>query len=485
MNKKELIEMKLSKIKSRIIRLHKLNKIENCLALISVYCDLQYRFNQVYSDADIELLVSELSKEMLKSIINYKSKRDTVLFYDGFGLDLRGWAVTYVKALNVLGYKVIYITSSKSKDRIPHIIDELGENNIVEYINTRESYITWINDLFKLFLNYQPKSAFLYTTPNDVAGALVFNRFKDLVTRIQIDLTDHAFWLGINSVDYFLESRELGASLAIYERHVDKNSIIKIDSAPYINRDKYTEPLPFDIESTPYIFTGGSLYKTLGDEHHLYYKIVDSLLTEFTDLFYLYAGSGDNTEIDKILKKYPNRAFLIGERPDFFRLIENSVFYLNSYPMFGGLMMRFAALAKKVPLTLKHEHDADGILENQNLLNIEFENIDDLLVEARKLITNNEYRESQGLRVINNVITDEIFARNIYKIIEEQQSEYSFETINKIDTSEFQKEYVERFDLNDFYKVLVSKINKGLMYEMPVQFFKGYFIKLKERRTMR
>lgn len=42
-----------------------------------------------------------------------------------------------------------------------------------------------------------------YTTPNDVAGALVFNRFKDLVTRIQIDLTDHAFWLGINSVDYF------------------------------------------------------------------------------------------------------------------------------------------------------------------------------------------------------------------------------------------------------------------------------------------
>ena len=147
--------------------------------------------------------------------------------------------------------------------------------------------------------------------------------------------------------------------------------------------------------------------------------------------------------------------------------------------------MRFAALAKKVPLTLKHEHDADGIIENQNLLNIEFENIDDLLVEARKLITNGEYRESQGLRVINNVITDEIFARNIYKIIEEQQSEYSFETINKIDTSEFQKEYVERFDLNDFYKALVSKINKGLMYEMPVQFFKGYYIKLKERRTMR
>lgn len=78
-------------------------------------------------------------------------------------------------------------------------------------------------------------------------------------------------------------------------------------------------------------------------KNFLYYKIIDFLLNEFDDLKFIYAGDGDRTEINKIIEKYPNRAILINERPDFFRLFKNCTLYVNTYPMFGGLMMRYAA----------------------------------------------------------------------------------------------------------------------------------------------
>lgn len=66
--------------------------------------------------------------------------------------------------------------------------------------------------------------------------------------------------------DYFLESREMGASLAVYKWNVPVNRFIKIDFAPYINLDICSQPFPFDIENEAFIFTGGALYKTLGDK---------------------------------------------------------------------------------------------------------------------------------------------------------------------------------------------------------------------------
>ena len=52
--------------------------------------------------------------------------------------------------------------------------------------------------------------------------------------------------------------------------------------------------------------------------------------------------------------------------------MEKCTLYLNTYPMFGGLMMRYAAMAGKIPITLKHGKDADGILIDQSKRKIEY-----------------------------------------------------------------------------------------------------------------
>lgn len=62
------------------------------------------------------------------------------MFYDGFGLDLRVWAVSYVRTLTLLNYKVIYITDSNSKHKIPHIKAKL-KSNIIEFYFKDKGYI--------------------------------------------------------------------------------------------------------------------------------------------------------------------------------------------------------------------------------------------------------------------------------------------------------------------------------------------------------
>ena len=67
----------------------------------------------------------------------------------------------------------------------------------------------------------------------------------------------------------------------------------------------------------------------------------------------------------KIIRKYPGRAFLTAERKDLFQVMEHCFFYLNTFPLVGGLMMQYAVAAEKIPLTLRYNNDGSGILINQ------------------------------------------------------------------------------------------------------------------------
>lgn len=458
----------------------------NCaMSALSAYCDIQYMINQNYSDKMAEDLLLHIAAEMVVVSEDYNGKKDTVLFYDGFGLDLRGWAASFAKALSNLGYDLVYVAPFHSKGRIPHIVREIesGKGKI-EYIDIGNSYVEHVKALNAVFNKYKPGTAFFYTNPYDVPGAAVFDAYKGKVKRIQVDLTDHAFWIGVNAADYCLESRDMGISNAVYHRGFSNKDIILFDCCPYINRDIDPCALPFDIDHEKYIFSGGALYKTLGDPNLYFYKIIDYILQNHKDMKFLFAGSGDETEITKIIQKYPERMFHIRERSDFIRLIENSVFFLNTYPMFGGLMMRYSAMVGKVPLTLRHNSDHEGILKNQDELGIEFDTYNDLVAEADRLINNNVYRSRLEERLKQAVVTEEEFAGNLKTIIE-RDSESHFEKIEKIDTAVFQAEYVNRLQPQEtVINAIAKRRNHNLFRYFPAMFVKKTLRKaVRENRT--
>ena len=264
----------------------------------------------------------------------------------------------------------------------------------------------------------------------------------------------------------------MSAALQYYHRGIKKEQMIKLGVNLIVEKYDDHSGLPFNPLETKYIFSGGSLYKTLGDEDNRFYKIVAHILKNHSDIKFLYAGTGDKTEMNKIVNAYPDRAFLIGERKDFFYLIQHCLLYLNTFPMFGGMMMKFCGLAKKIPITLKHNNDSDGLLLNQDECNIEYDSYDDLIMDIDKLINNEEYRNNREKLLEGSVITEERFKNNVRSVIENYKTDYEHEFID-MDTSLFRQEYYDRFNYDEQMLAMVRKINISLWAEFPMLFVKG------------
>lgn len=474
MNKEQYVEKYLHKLKNIASNAIKVEKFEKALSAISVAANIMYGYNQSYTDDLLENFLLELGKQIItidkENYIRECNKR-VVLFYDSFGLNTRGVALVYTKAIALAGYKLIYVTNNKCGRLQPDLMIELSDYDVeCLYIDTNTSYINWINELLYIFKKYKPASAFFYTKPSDSAGTVVFNELCGCVKRYFLDLTDHAFWLGKNAADYFIGGRDVSASIAYYYRGISREKLIMLDANLYINKNAYDGELPFDINIKRYIFSGGALYKTLGDPDHKFYQIIDALLLKNKDLLFLYAGVGDDSQIKLLQQKFIGRVFLVGERTDFYRLIEHCTIYINTYPMFGGLMMRYAANAGKLPITLKHGNDSDGILINQKQLNIEYEDMSELIMDTNKLLEDEEYLHQREKKLIGSVMTEECFVRNIKSLIENTKTEFIYK-LEKIDTSCFREEFLKRFKPAEYVGVTITKkINKSIFINFPILF---------------
>ncbi|MBP3300555.1 MAG: hypothetical protein J6M34_03530 [Clostridia bacterium] len=468
---------KMKKIARKALVREQYDKV---LSAVAVGAELLYSYNQEYCDDEFEEILLSVSDKMFSNRPQWSpdSEKKTVLFYDGFGEDTRGLALIFLKGLVRKGYRVVYATVDAARGKQPQIARSTAEYGMEwVYLPCRESYVQWAEALHETFEKYHPHSAFFYTLPYDVTATVVFDHYRDTVKRYQIDLTDHAFWLGKKAFDICLALRDVGSKIAVHYRGIPAEQIRMLPYYAPVDIDAPFEGFPFPMEGRRLVFSGGALYKTLGDKDNLYYKMVDSLLRDHEDLVFLYAGSGDDSQLKRILEKYPDRAFFIAERKDLFQVLKQCVFYLNTYPMFGGMMMNFAARAGKLPLTLKHNNDADGLLFNQKELGIEYDAAEDLLADADRLLSDEAYRQAREAKLSECVITQDRFEENLASLIEKGNTEFPIYT-DPIDTTEFRREYITRFRYKQAVResILYSSCHRPLIPYFPV-IFGGYFVR--------
>lgn len=453
---------------------------ETTAEAISAAAFFLYNYNQFYYSTHLEDLVLGLSKKLIRFKSWESQKNKKILFYDGFGLDRRGIAIVTCKAICLAGYNLIYVSPLKNKNNQPTLSHELSRFNIDwRYIDTDSSYLNEIKQICTVFEETQPEFAFLYTYPNDVSGTVVFDALKDKCIRCQLDLTDHAFWLGLNAFDICNGGRQFSASIQHFYRGIPFEKMTQLDANLFVD-DCPFQGLPFD-ENERFIFSGGSLYKTLGDENNTYYKIVDHILENHSDVKFLYAGTGDDTQMKNLIKKYSARVFLISERPDFYQIMKRCTLYLNTYPMFGGLMMRYAALAGKIPITLKHGQDSDGILIRQSERQIEYESYEDLISDVDRLLSDSDYLTERTKILEGAVVTEQCFVRNIKMLIEDQKTGFPYSEIKPVDTTQFRKECLERFTFENVVNSIAQQRHKFLIKYFPDIFIFALFYKLKAK----
>lgn len=472
-NKIDIINKQFNRLRIKFMQLMSDRKWNEALDLLSVIAEGYYVYNQFYKDNFLEKMLTMLSEKLKAQVrdrVFIKKESRDVLFYDGFensGNDYRGLVYIYLKALCEAGYRIVYVISKQKEDSVPNIKALLqhyhGEIQCFSSGNSGNAF----RELWTICCRYKVKYSFLYTTPWDVIGLAVFNNLKGQTQRYLINLTDHAFWLGVNALDYCLEFREYGASISANYRGLQKNQLIMQPYYPIVDDHIKFRGFPFQVKEDDFVlFSGGSLYKTLGAEG-TFYRIVDFCLQKYSNLKFWYAGSGDDTEMRKLIQKYPGRAVLTEERPDLLALLQ------------------YAALAGRLPLTLVHDEDAKGLLLNQDTLGIYFYDKDSFLKELYQLIENKKYRREKESHLVGTVISADDFRDNLICILETGKSRFPIQ-VGKVDTDGMRQNCLENFDAEKTIPRLVAtKRHYRLLFTLPTLFLRGglpkIFLKLRKR----
>lgn len=409
----------VNKIKKTIESKIKNEDFNSAIYLITVCAKILYDSNICYCDTQLENYIKIVSKKIFNNYpVNNNVKKDVVLFYDSFGLDRRGLAQIYLKAI-CNQYKVIYVTFDDRDNGISEIKEIIKNGNgHVRYISRKSPYVAQAYELYKIVDEFNPEKFFFYSKPSDVVAPSIMYLYRDVMTRYIINLTDHAFWLGADCIDKCIEFRDYGASVSKDHRNIPKNKIVKIPFYPLIDFNQKFNGFPFPKNNRhEVLFSGGNIYKTISKNKE-YYRMIRNILDKHSNVVFWYAGSGYSKEMEKLIKDYEGRVFVTDERKDLYQVLCNCDYYISTYPICGGLMFQYAASAGIVPLTLKSNQLSDDFLLNQKSLNIEFENESKLYEEIDKLIDNKNYKKTRSNEMKKAVSSVEAFENRVRELLE-------------------------------------------------------------------
>lgn len=477
---KQYIQRIEAKLKKGIIKELKNHHPELALELISTCGNLLYNTNLYYIDNELESALKEVSFQ-IKLPLTSEKKDNVALLYDGFGLDNRGLAQIYVEALSKIK-NLVYVTYSEFKNNIPTIREIIEKNGgKVRFIDgKRMTFTEKIRVLNEIVLEEKPKDFLFYSYPNDVVATTLMNAYEGKISRYQINLTDHAFWLGARCIDKCIEFRDYGAWISKKYREISEEKIVKLPFYPKLHKERKFQGFPFEVkENQKVVFSGGSLYKTLGDGNK-YYQMVEHILECYEDVIFWYAGSGDDSEIKKIMKKYPERAYYSLERQDLYQVIKNSRLYLSTYPIPGGLMYQFAASAGRVPVTLHYDECNEGFLLEQKKLQVEFKRLDSLYDEVEKILYDDDYFKRREKQMLASVMTEDKFLEGMRSILNSKNpNKICYE---EIDTEKFRELYLTRVKQSDIDGGLACKNSMiACLRYIPCEVLRGGITKVKKK----
>ena len=479
----ELIDI-YERLVIKAMSLYELGRLSECINCIQSAAEFQYNLNNIYTDRRLEMLIKNISNALYKKNTTYQVTT-TVFFYDSFCLDNRGLTQHYLDALvNDSRYKVVYILENDNTQNGNDIIAYLNYHNVKIEVLPAGSPIEKSKFLYELICIYRPTSALFHLTPYTVIPFLSFYPFKDII-KYQINLTDHAFWLGNKDFFNFLyEFRNYGIVVSQEKRGYNKSQLILNHYYPWQSGALF-QGFPIKTEGKTILLSGGAMYKIEGD-NDMYFTLLKELLNTFPEILIFYAGGGNDTHLRKFIDEnnYHDRLILLGNRVDIDALFKNCDIYISTYPIGGGLMSQYAAINSK-PILLYKSKEIEKLICTKEYRPYALESIDDFLNEAGKLIRNKDYRESRGKFFRDMLLGKNDFRERFSKTFMDtnfKSEEYCHE---EIDYDYFTGTYVERINNNSFGFIEKALIKRGVFnfkiimnsfLQIP-QYFRSRFLK--------
>lgn len=468
MNRKQ-IEHLYDRFKKNASQKLEKRKIDESLVFIEAACKLAYQINFRFTDMQLEENIKKISSIIIDEKEKFNPKGNRIVFYDYFAYDNRGLTQQYLRALFKLDCSILVVIEDDheiAKSR--RIIEEIGECTnaelfVPEHSLSRIEKIKCIADKVRSFC---PSIAFLHLSPWDVVACAVWNAFPE-VTRYQINLTDHGFWLGVGCADYIIEFRDYGYNLSLQQRGVREDKLLVVPYYPITSEVPY-RGIPSNSNGIK-ILSGGQLYKIYG-ESHKYFYLLKGLFERHPEVTLYYAGEGVRKPFEDFIRtnNFENRIFLLGNRSDLTNIFKHCDIYLGTYPFCGGLMSQLAGVNSVPIIAYTDKKYRCNYIESlfpkhKEKFQITFYTEESFFTELDKLIADSNYRKERGAELHEACFFQDDFEHLLFSVMKNNKNEITQPRF-RIDVDAFCELYLttENQDLHSIYNCISLELIRVL-----------------------
>lgn len=416
------------KFKQKAYSAYERRHCDDSLAFLKTACHTAYAFYLGFTDSEIESLLRQISEKVVRKGYTVFSPR--CVFYDTFSQDSQGLTMQYVDAIIAAGWEMLYITEFGLDDPRSVLLKQTLTNYTratVVTVPANKNGMAKVQFVYDAIMDYAPDKLFIHIHPSAVEAVTAFYALPKEITRYQINLTDHAYWVGQGCMDYIFEFRNYGASLSVGRRGFTESQVFLLPYYPMMKKTEF-HGFPKEADGKVKIFAGASYYKII-DENDTFFKLNKAILDANPNAVTLFAGGGDTALLNELIEKYglQGRFIPIGQRNDIFECYKHSDIYLSSYPLGGGLMAQYAAHASLPILALANPASSGKIEEmvcQKKVVEITFNRMEDLVDEATKLINDENYRKTRGQAIKACVIDEEEFNYGFKESVAQKKSAF-------------------------------------------------------------
>ncbi|WP_321480232.1 hypothetical protein [uncultured Bacteroides sp.] len=461
------------RVKRDALKFFMSEKYITSLHSVKVVSQLGYFINHIFTDLELENLLEQISLRLLKKD-NRKTTQKKIVLIDSFTLPNRGLTQQYLRALISMNIEFLFIAEGYN-DSSKSIFEEIEQSEFGNlYLVPDGGIKEKITYIYDHIFEFSPSDILAHIYPNSVEVIIALYAFPD-VNKFNINLTDHAFWIGSKCFDYTLEFRNYGCSLSLHRRGFKKEQIILNPYYPIIANSHF-RGLPNVYQNKTVILTGGSYYKMLNKEN-TFFTLLKNIVENNQDVIVLIAGSGSFSEQKYITNFiYKNNLedslILLGDRSDIDKVFEFCDIYVGTYPFGGGLMTQYAATKGKPIVSLIKSENRNSLEElvfgaSQPTVQISFFDEKLLMKEITKLIIDVNYRREQGDKLKENMTTAQIFNARFSDIINlKKKIPINFQNVDIMEEHLFSLETINvSNDLFGFFLYKYFKIH--LFYISP------------------
>lgn len=463
-------------------------RYDSCLKYLQAACRTAYTFYIGFTDAEIESILKDLSTKVQKK--EYKGGKPRCVFYDTFSQDAQGLTMQYVDAIIAAGWEMLYITEFGLDDprsiRLKKTLADYSQASIITVPKSKKG-MAKAQFVYDAIMDYAPDKLFMHIHPSAAEAVTAFYALPKEITKYQINLTDHTYWVGAGCVDYFFEFREYGASLSVGRRGIAKDHVFLLPYYPMMKEAEF-QGFPTASDGKVKIFSGASFYKII-DENDTFFKLNKAILDANSNAVTLFAGGGDMAMLNGLIEKYglQGRFIPIGQRNDIFECYKHSDIYLSSFPQFGALMAQFAAHAG-LPILAYAYSKMLGIVEEvvcqKHKENITFTDMDALVAEATRLINDEAYRKTRGQAMRDCVIGVEEFNHSFKESVITSKTQYplTIEENVKLHYLNVDDKLKLENKTKDYQRFLFITLGKNGLFTCPGIWIEGVVARIKSSR---